>query len=89
MKDRFAHLAVPESGDLYVVYRLVFDGNEFFATMLADASFGTLARVPAAGGAPMVGGFGAGLAIDDECLYFGDVVNGVYSVTKSAWSKLP
>ena len=30
-----------------------------------------------------------GLAIDDECLYFGDVVDGVYSVAKSAWNKLP
>ena len=75
---------------LYVVYRLLFDGTEFFATMLADASVGTLARVPAAGGTPVVGGdFGAGIAVDDECLYVADIVDGVYSVTKDAWMLAP
>ena len=75
---------------LYVVYRMLFDGTEFFATMLADASVGTLARVPAAGGTPALGGdFGAGIAVDDECLYVADIVDGVYSVTKDAWMLAP
>jgi hypothetical protein len=75
---------------LYVVYRLLFDGTEFFATMLADASVGSLARVPAAGGTPVVGGdFGAGIAVDDECLYVADIIDGVYSVAKDAWMLAP
>jgi hypothetical protein len=74
---------------LYVVYRLVFDGTEFFATTLADASEGTLVRVPAAGGSPASGAFGSGVAVDDECLYVADTASGVYSVAKAAWSLSP
>jgi hypothetical protein len=78
-----ASATLSEDPGLYVVYRLVFDGSEFFATMLSDASVGTLATIPAAGGPPISMGSGSGLAIDDECLYTGDVINGVYSVAKS------
>ena len=74
---------------LYVVYRLVFDGTDFFATTLADASAGSLSRVPAAGGPPTSGAFGSGLAIDDECLYVADTGSGVYSVAKAEWSLAP
>jgi hypothetical protein len=72
-----------EDPALYVVYRLVFDGSEFFATMLRDLSFGSLATIPAAGGPPFSMGPGSGLAIDDECLYVADAIGGVYSVAKS------
>ncbi len=75
---------------LYAVYRLVFDGTEFFATMTADASVGTLTRIPATGGPPPVtAGFGSGVAVDDECLYVADVAAGVYSVAKTAWTLAP
>ena len=82
-------VSLAESNDLYVVHHLAFDGSSFYATMLADASIGVLARVPAGGGAPMLGGFGDGLALDDECIYVGDVVKGVYSVAKAGWSQAP
>jgi hypothetical protein len=74
---------------LYVVYRLVFDGTEFFATTLADESFGWLVRVPAAGGPPASYGPGSGVAVDDECLYVADTGTGVYSVAKAEWSLAP
>jgi hypothetical protein len=74
---------------LYVVYRLAFDGTEFFATTLADASPGFLVRIAGAGGAPVPIGPGSGLAVDDECLYLGDVPAGVYSVAKSNAGMLP
>ena len=61
------------------MYRLVFDGTEFFATALADASEGALVRVP----------FGSGLAVDDECLYVADTATGVYSVAKAEWTLAP
>jgi hypothetical protein len=72
-----------EGGRLYVVYRLVFDGSDFFATMLADVSSGSLATIAGAGGMPVSLGSGSGLAIDDKCLYAGDVLQGVYSVAKT------
>jgi hypothetical protein len=74
---------------LYVAYRLVFDGTEFFATTLADTSVGGLVRVPAAGGPPTSGVFGSGLATDDACLYVADISSGVYSVAKAEWSLAP
>jgi hypothetical protein len=74
---------------LYAMYRLVFDGTEFFATTLGDASLGSLVRVPAAGGPPGWGGFGSGVAVDDECLYVADTATGVYSVAKAEWSVAP
>ena len=74
---------------LYVVRRLVFDGAEFFATTLADASEGTLVRVSAAGGPPATASFGSGVAVDDECLYVADAVSGVYSVAKAEWTLAP
>ena len=74
---------------LYVVYRLVFDGAEFFATTLADASPGALVRVPAAGGSPTTAAFGSGLAVDDECLYVADTVSGVYSIARAEWALFP
>jgi hypothetical protein len=74
---------------LYVVYRLVFDGTEFFATTLADASIGTLVRVSAAGGSPATGAFGSGVAVDDDCLYVADTASGVYSVAKADWTLAP
>ncbi|HEX7476803.1 MAG TPA: hypothetical protein VF331_03285 [Polyangiales bacterium] len=61
----------------------MFDKTDFFATMLADVSAGSLARIPGAGGAPVSMGAGSGLAIDDECLYTGHVLQGVYSVAKT------
>jgi hypothetical protein len=71
------------SDGFYVAYRLQFDGTDFFATLLADLSFGSVVRVPAAGGTPVsIGRGGSGLALDDECLYVGNVIFGVYSVTK-------
>ncbi len=73
---------------LYVVYRLAFDGSTFFATMLADASIGTLATVPADGGSPSGGGSGSGLAVDDECLYLAGV-QGVYSIQKAPGVVVP
>jgi hypothetical protein len=78
-----------EDSGLYVAYRLVFDGADFFATMLADVSVGRLARIPAAGGPPLRMGSGSGLAIDDECLYTGNAISGVYSVAKSYRGNLP
>jgi hypothetical protein len=78
-----------QSGALYAIYRLVFDGAEFFATTLADASIGSLARIPAAGGTPVGGGFGSGLAVDDQCLYVADFATGVYSVAKAEWNVGP
>jgi hypothetical protein len=78
-----------QGGALYVVYRLVFDGSDFFATTLADASLGTLVKVPAAGGPPTSGAFGSGLAIDADCLYVADTASGVYSVAKAEWSLAP
>jgi hypothetical protein len=74
---------------LYVVYRLVFDGTDFFATTLADTSVGGLVSLPAAGGPPTSGVFGSGLAIDDQCLYVADISSGVYSVAKAQWSLAP
>jgi hypothetical protein len=82
-------MTLSQGGALYVVYRLVFDGTEFFATTLADASEGTLVRIPAAGGSPGTGAFGSGVAVDDECLYVADTVSGVYSVAKAEWSLSP
>ncbi len=82
-------VSLAASDDLYVVNHLAFDGTAFYATMLADVSFGVLARVPAAGGAPMMAAGGDGLAIDDECLYVGDVTHGVYSVAKAQWASAP
>ena len=37
----------------------------------------------------MTAAFGDGLAIDDECLYVGDVTHGVYSVAKTEWAQAP
>jgi hypothetical protein len=74
---------------LYVVYRLVFDGTEFFATILADISEGILARIPAKGGSPVSGAFGSGLAVDDQCLYVADVAVGAFSVAKAEWDRSP
>lgn len=82
-------MTLSQGGNLYVVYRLVFDGTDFFATTLADTSVGGLVRVPADGGSPTSGVFGSGLAIDDECLYVADLSSGVYSVAKAEWSLAP
>jgi hypothetical protein len=78
-----APATLSEGGGLYVVHRLVFNGTDFFATRLADASSGSVVRIAGAGGAPVSMGSGSGLAIDDECLYTGDVLQGVYSVAKT------
>jgi hypothetical protein len=77
-------------GEAYFVYRLLFDGTEFFATVDADISPGVLARVPASGGTPLLWRPpGNGIAVDDECLYVADVEDGVYSVTKADWMLAP
>lgn len=81
--------SLSQGSALYVVYRLAFDGTDFFATMLADVSAGTLARIPAMGGTPVIGGVGAGLAVDDTCLYVADIADGVYSIAKTAWNVAP
>jgi len=70
-------------GGLYIVQRLAFDGTTFFATMGADASPGSLARIPAQGGSPVFMGAGFGLAIDDQCVYSAGALSGVYSVVKT------
>jgi hypothetical protein len=71
------------------IYRLAFDGTNFFVA--SAAGLGELARVPAdggPGGGPI--GVGTGLAIDDECLYVGDVTGyGVYSVARSYSGQVP
>ena len=71
------------------IYRLAFDGTDFFVASLDG--LGELTRVPADGG-PDGGmiGLGTGLAIDDECLYVGDVTGyGVYSVARSYGGQVP
>jgi hypothetical protein len=70
------------SQDFFVGYRVLFDGTNFFATLLADASPGTALEVPAAGGAPVTLGLYSGIAIDDDCVYLGSVITGISSVPK-------
>jgi hypothetical protein len=76
---------IAEGPGLYDVYRLLFDGNDFYAAVIGgDASPGSLVRVPGGGGTPVLLGIGTGVAIDDDCVYTGDVEEGVYSVLKSS-----
>lgn len=68
---------------------LVFDGRHFFVT----EGFGSLTRIPAAGGTPdgsidAVGLGASSLALDDACLYWSQV-DGIYSVALSATGQAP
>jgi hypothetical protein len=81
---------IAQSTYLYTVYHLLFDGTDFYGTVMADASPGMLIDLPAiAGAAVQAGGLGSGLAMDSQCLYVGNVVVGVYSVQKSHWNATP
>jgi hypothetical protein len=71
------------------MYGLLFDGAEFFATAIGDASPGSVERIAGTGGTPTYLGTGSGVAVDDECLYTGDPVSGVYSVAKSSLAASP
>lgn len=84
-----APTSLASDASLYFVWRLVFDGTHFFATVLTDASPGALVRIPAAGGTPVPMGTGTGVAVDDECLYSFDVLLGIYSVEKSYAGRFP
>lgn len=69
--------------DLFSVWRIVFDGSTFFASVIGDASPGIIEKIPAGGGKPIVLGGAGGLAIDNDCLYVASFPWGLYSMAKS------
>jgi len=84
-----APVTLSQGPGLYAMYGLLFDGAEFFATAIGDASPGSVERIAGTGGTPTYLGTGSGVAVDDECLYTGDPVSGVYSVAKSSLAASP
>jgi hypothetical protein len=65
---------------------LIFDGFDFYVSASQNLQ-GSLDRVPGMGGLPirLETGFGPlGIAVDDQCLYWGSVDRGIFSVAKAA-----
>jgi hypothetical protein len=75
------------SQDLPPESRLVFAGGDFFAIEASTASVPALMRI-AEGGAPVLVGAAASLAVDESCLYTAGLT-GVYSVEKSYRGQWP
>jgi hypothetical protein len=77
---------------LTAVYRMLYDGTQFFVTTIGNTTavnLGSLLRVPASGGTPVSGGEGSGIAVDSACLYVADIDYGVYGVAKAQWGTAP
>jgi hypothetical protein len=68
---------------LFPIFQLVYDGANFFATIIADASAGEAVRVPGDGGSVAYLGSGASIAVDDRCVYLAGLDSGVWSVVKT------
>jgi hypothetical protein len=78
-------------------WSLVFDGTDFFETVLCDVCPGTLVRIPASGAPAVTMATGTYVVVDDECAYFSVTLGfnlpsnddagfgstGIYSVQKS------
>lgn len=72
-----------QSASLYPIWRIVFGGDRFFASVIGDASSGDVVTVPAGGGDVAEIGFGSGIAIDESCLYMSNISFGIWSVSTS------
>jgi hypothetical protein len=65
--------------------QLVFDGSDFYVSQ--GVQQGRIVRIPGAGGFPVVLASASGelgLAVDDDCLYWGSATMGVFSVAKAS-----
>lgn len=71
----------PDEGMLGAVSRLIYDDGDLLFAEGGDASSGSIGRVSAEGETTFLGS-GSGLAIDADCVYMGDVLSGVTTVTK-------
>jgi hypothetical protein len=76
--------ALSSAPSLYGMYRLLFDGSTFFGSTVGDAGAEDVIRLAGTGGTPVVVTPATGIAVDDECLYTGDVSFGVYSSAKGS-----
>jgi uncharacterized protein YceK len=82
-------MSIFQSSGLYGTIRLVYDESGFFATVGSSGSPGVLVRIEYGDDEPVFMGGGAGIAVDEACLYTGTVLGGIYSIAKSYRGDIP